>query len=44
MKVIRATLVFPFELVLAVCVGVHLLTEFVCLLVGSVCQLIGGDK
>ena len=44
MKATRAILVVPFELVLAVCVGVHLLTEFVCLLVGSVCQLIGGDK
>jgi hypothetical protein len=42
MMAARKVLVFPFEVLLAVCVAIHMMTEGVCLLVGAVCRLIDG--
>ena len=38
----RKIMAAPFEVLLFVCIAVHLTTELVCLLVGQVCRLIDG--
>jgi hypothetical protein len=42
MKTIRRLVVFPFEVLLAVCVLTFVLTEVTCLLLGQLCQLVEG--
>lgn len=43
MKRLRHLAVFPLEVVLFACVAVYVAAEFVCYVVGQLCQLIEGD-
>jgi len=43
MKNIRRVAVFPLEVVLFACVAVNVVTEFICMAVGQLCQIVEGD-
>jgi len=44
MKLVRKMATFPFEVLLAICVAVYVIVDYVCHAVGWLCRAIEGDQ